>query len=124
MPASGALLGAAGPARYDAGVTDGFLDVRRHGFARVAVCVPAVRVADPAFNRDAHLAQLGAAYERGVRYAVCPELGLSSYTCGDLFFQARLLDASLDALAALADATRTWNLAFSVGNPLSDDGAL
>jgi NAD+ synthase (glutamine-hydrolysing) len=105
-------------------VTEGFLDVRRHGFARVAVCVPAVRVADPAFNGEAHLAQLRAAYERGAHYAVCPELGISSYTCGDLFLQARLLDASLEALAALAEATRTWNLVFSVGVPLRVDGAL
>ena len=32
-----------------------FLDVRTHGFARVAVCVPVTRVADPVFNADAHL---------------------------------------------------------------------
>ena len=91
-------------------VTEAFLDVRRHGFARVAVCVPAVRVADPAFNGEAHLVELRAAHEAGAHYAVCPELGLSSYTCGDLFFQDRLLEASLEALATLADATRTWNL--------------
>jgi NAD+ synthase (glutamine-hydrolysing) len=106
------------------GVDEGFLDVRAHGFARVAVCVPAVRVADPEANRDAHLVRLREAWQRGAQYAVCPELGLSSYTCGDLFFQTRLLDASLDALAALAAATRDWHLAFSVGLPLSVGGAL
>jgi NAD+ synthase (glutamine-hydrolysing) len=105
-------------------VTEGFLDVRTHGFARVAVCVPAVRVADPAFNREAHLTQLQAAYDRGAHYAVCPELGLSSYTCGDLFLQTRLLDASLEALAALAEATRRWNLVFTVGLPLRLGDAL
>ena len=41
-----------------------FLDVRTHGFARVAVCVPETRVADPGFNADAHLEQLEAAYAR------------------------------------------------------------
>jgi len=106
------------------GVTETFLDVRRHGFARVAVCVPAVRVADPAFNAAAHLSELQAAHEAGAHYAVCPELGLSSYTCGDLFFQDRLLDASLEALATLAEATRAWNLVFSVGLPLRVAGAL
>ena len=106
------------------GVTEAFLDVRRHGFARVAVCVPAVQVADPAFNGQAHLSELRAVHEGGAHYAVCPELGLSSYTCGDLFFQDRLLEASLEALAALAEATRTWNMAFSVGLPLRVDGAL
>ena len=40
---------------------DNFLDVRTHGFARVAVCVPRTRVADPVFNTAAHLEQLEAA---------------------------------------------------------------
>src|SRR5688572_7826180 len=111
-------------ARYDASVDEGFLDVRAHGFARVAVCIPAVRVADPAFNSEAHLAQLRDAWERGAHYAVCPELGLSSYTCGDLFLQSRLLDAVLEALGALASETRQWNLAFTVGLPLRVGDAL
>jgi 6-phospho-beta-glucosidase len=42
-----------------------FLDVRRHGFARVAVCVPEVRVADPAFNADAHVRLLTDVHARG-----------------------------------------------------------
>ena len=77
-----------------------------------------VRVADPAANAEAHLDQLQAAYEQGAHYAVCPELGLSSYTCGDLFFQDTLLEGVLDALAQVADATKSWNLAVSLGAPL------
>jgi len=95
-----------------------FLDVRGHGFARVAVCVPEVRVADPAFNAAAHLSQLEAAHERGAHYAVCPELGLSSYTCGDLFFQDVLLRESLAALARVASATAGMNMLISLGLPL------
>jgi NAD+ synthase (glutamine-hydrolysing) len=112
-------------ARYHAGhVTDSFLDVRRHGFARVAVCVPEVRVADPAFNAEAHLRVLARAHGEGAQYAVCPELGLSAYTCGDLFFQEPLLRGVLDALARLARETAIWDLALSVGVPLAVDGAL
>ncbi|MGH7789573.1 MAG: NAD(+) synthase [Candidatus Binatia bacterium] len=103
---------------------DNFLDVRTHGFARVAVCVPRTRVADPVYNTDAHLEQLEAAYRAGAHYAVCPELGLSAYTCGDLFFQAPLLDATLAALERLAAATADWNLLFSIGAPLRVQGQL
>ncbi len=56
-------------------MTDGdrdFLDVRGHGFARVAVCVPIARVADPDFNAGAHLEQLERVYRAGAHYAVCP----------------------------------------------------
>ena len=101
-----------------------FLDVRTHGFARVAVCVPEVRVADPAFNAEAHLTVLTRAHEAGAVYALCPELGLSAYTCGDLFFQEPLLAASRRALARIAEATANWNLLVSVGLPLAVDSAL
>ncbi len=112
------------PRYHGGGVTDSFLDVRQHGFARVAVCVPEVRVADPAFNVEAHLRALAAVHAEGVQYAVCPELGLSAYSCGDLFFQDPLLRGVLDAVARLARETATWDLAFSVGAPLALDGAL
>jgi len=79
-----------------------FLDVRTHGFARVAVCVPPVRVAEPAFNAAAHLEQLEAVHRAGAHYALCPELGLSAYTCGDLFFQDALLEGVRAALAQVA----------------------
>lgn len=101
-----------------------FLDVRQHGFARVAVCVPAMRVADPAWNADAHLRLLRQAHAEGACYAVCPELGLSAYTCGDLLFQEPLLAAAREALATVARATADLDLCVSVGLPLRVDGAL
>ncbi len=101
-----------------------FLDVRRHGFARYAVCIPHVHVANPGANVDAHMAVLEAAYDRGAVYALCPELGLSSYSCGDLFFDDVLLDRSLAGLAALAGATAGMNMAVTVGLPMSIGGLL
>jgi NAD+ synthase (glutamine-hydrolysing) len=114
----------AGGPGYDDGLVSDFLDVRTHGFARVAVCVPEVRVADPVFNGEAHLRLLADVHARGAHYAVCPELGLSAYTCGDLFFQDTLLRGVLDALARLAEETARWNVAISVGVPLAVDGGL
>ena len=103
---------------------DDFLDVRTHGYARVAVCVPETRVADPAFNADAHLRVLDDVYRQGAQYAVCPELGLSSYTCGDLFFQAPLVEGALAALRRVAERTARWNMLVSVGVPLVVDDLL
>ena len=101
-----------------------FLDVRTHGYARVAVCVPPVRVAEPAFNAAAHLEQLEAVHRAGAHYALCPELGLSAYTCGDLFFQESLLEGVRGALAQVAQASADWNLVLTVGAPLAVDGLL
>src|SRR5256712_2840138 len=105
-------------------VADDFLDVRSHGFARVAVCVPQVRVAHPTFNADAHLTLLERVHGEGAHYALCPELGLSGYTCGDLFFQETLLRGALDGLARVAERTARWNLLISVGLPLVVDDLL
>ena len=99
-----------------------FLDVRQHGFVRLAVCVPEARVADPPFNATAHLKQLESAYQAGAHYAVCPELGLTAYSCGDLFFQEALLNESRRALERVAAATADWNMMFTIGMPfLADD---
>src|SRR3989441_7586109 len=105
-------------------LADDFLDVRAHGFARVAVCVPQVRVADPTFNADAHLTLLERVHGQGAHYALCPELGLSAYTCGDLFFQETLLAATQAGLRRLAAETSRWDLALSVGAPLVVDDLL
>ena len=101
-----------------------FLDVRQHGFVRVAMCVPEVRVADPTFNAAAHVQLLEAVHQAGAHYALCPELGLTGYSCGDLFFQEVLLRAAQDALQAVAIASRSWNTILSVGLPLMVDGVL
>src|SRR5881628_2684231 len=107
-----------------AAMGDDFLDVRTHGFARVAVSVPEVRVADPTFNADAHLTLLERVHAEGAHYALCPELGLSGYTRGDLFFQETLLRGTFDALARVAERTTRWNLLISVGLPFVVDGLL
>src|SRR5262249_29461785 len=107
-----------------AGVERSFLDVRAHGFARVAVVIPEVRVADPAWNLAAHLRLLSQVRDRGAQYAVCPELRISGYPCGDLSFQETLLSATREALGRLAESTRDWPMAISVGAPVAVDGAL
>src|SRR5437870_4871023 len=107
-----------------AAMGDDFLDVRTHGFARVAVAVPEVRVADPAFNAEAHLRLLERVHREGAHYVLCPELGLSGYSCADLFFQEALLAAALAALGRVAEATAEWNLIVSVGLPLVVDRLL
>jgi len=70
-----------------------FFNPYRHGFARVAVAVPRMRVADPAFNAGETIEMLRQAAERGAVVVAFPELGLSAYTCDDLFHQRALLDA-------------------------------
>jgi NAD+ synthase (glutamine-hydrolysing) len=103
---------------------DDFFNLYRHGFVRVALATPAVRVGDPAFNRQATLALMREAARRHARVAVFPELGLSAYTCEDLFHQQALLRSAEDALAWLLARSRELPVAAFVGLPVVLDGLL
>lgn len=94
-----------------------FFDPSTHGFARVAVAVPRTRVADPAFNGAQTEALLRQAADQGAALVVFPELGLSAYTCDDLFHQQALLNECEAALARLAQATASLPVIAIVGMP-------
>jgi NAD+ synthase (glutamine-hydrolysing) len=96
----------------------------RHGFARVAVATPVVRVADPEYNLEATLELMRAAAREKAVLAVFPELGLSAYSCEDLFHQRALVDSAEDALSELLRKTKTLPLAALVGLPVAVDGLL
>jgi NAD+ synthase (glutamine-hydrolysing) len=101
-----------------------FFNPYRHGFVRVALATPAVRIGDPAANREATLALMREAARRRAVVAVFPELGLSAYTCEDLFHQQALLRSAEDALAWLLAQSRGLPLATFVGLPVALDGLL
>ena len=82
-----------------------FFNLYNHDFVRIAVGVPSVRVADPAYNAEQTIALIREAAERKAVLALFPELGLTAYSCDDLFQQRALLDACLDAIAAVVEAT-------------------
>src|SRR5207249_7419407 len=101
-----------------------FFNLYRHGFARVAVATPRVRIGDPRHNADATLELMQQAARDKALLAVFPELGLSAYTCDDLFHQRTLIDAAENALAQLLARTRNLPLAALVGLPVAVDGRL
>jgi NAD+ synthase (glutamine-hydrolysing) len=99
-----------------------FDNLYRHGFARVVACVPAVKVADPAFNATATVELAQRADDVGAVLALFPELGLSAYSCDDLFHQEALLDGVLDALSTVVAASTTLRPMLIVGAPLRIGG--
>ena len=101
-----------------------FFNLYRHGFVRVAVATPRVRIGDPRHNADATLELMQQAARDKALLAVFPELGLSAYTCDDLFHQRTLIDAAENALAQLLARTRNLPLAALVGLPVAVDGRL
>jgi NAD+ synthase (glutamine-hydrolysing) len=95
-----------------------FLNLYAHGFARVAVAIPECRVADPVFNAAQTIALAQQAAGKGAVLVAFPELGLSAYSCEDLFHQKALQDACIDALGDVLKASQAVNAALVVGMPL------
>jgi NAD+ synthase (glutamine-hydrolysing) len=101
-----------------------FFNLYRHNFVRIAVAVPEVRVADPAFNADQTISLMRQAAACSSLLVVFPELGLSAYSCEDLFHQQALLDACRDALGNVIEASRANPVIAVVGLPVVVDHML
>jgi NAD+ synthase (glutamine-hydrolysing) len=95
-----------------------FNSLYAHGYARVSVCVPKVKVADPTFNVERTLAMARDAAADHSALALFPELGLSAYSNDDLFHQDALLDSVEQALAKVISESEQWATALIVGAPL------
>jgi NAD+ synthase (glutamine-hydrolysing) len=101
-----------------------FLRPATHGFVRVAVGVPRVRVADPDFNASRTIELHEKASGDGAALVVFPELGLAAYTCDDLFHQRALLQACEAALGRVVEASSRHAAMAVVGLPLCVGHAL
>lgn len=88
------------------------------------MAVPEVRVADPAFNARTTIDLAKKAEEEKALIVVFPELGLSAYTCEDLFHQQALLDGCLGALSEICTASRNLSVVIVAGLPLKVDHML
>ncbi len=96
----------------------------KNGFIKVAAGSPRIAVADV----EANAAQIRALIQRADAAAanllVLPELCLTGYTCGDLFYSELLLEAARDALCSIADFTRGKAPLVVLGVPLMANGKL
>ena len=96
-----------------------------YDYLRCACAVPDVTVGNPDANVDAMLA-LADRCEAQSRpdIIVFPELCITGYTCGDLFFQRPLQIAACRGLERCAETWRERSFAALVGLPLTVDGQL
>src|SRR5881296_3795500 len=95
-----------------------FNSIYAHGFIRAAVCIPAVRVADPRHNGENTMALARRASALEAAVALFPELGLSAYSNEDLFHQDALLEATKAAVAQLVAESEKLTPVLLAGAPL------
>ena len=94
------------------------------GFLRSAVVCPELRVADVDFNTAVLLGLIERAAAEGIHLVVTPELGITGYSCADLFYQHNLLRRAAEALVKIALATAETGVTILVGLPLESHGRL
>jgi len=90
------------------------------GFVKLAIATPIVRVADCGFNGLQIETLIKEAAERQVQIVCFPELCITAYTCGDLFFQKALLDEAESTLARLLENTKKYSILAVIGMPATD----
>ncbi|MDR2266868.1 MAG: NAD(+) synthase, partial [Christensenellaceae bacterium] len=73
-----------------------------HGFIKVASATPKIIVGNCEYNGRQILNCIKSAAANKVKILVLPELCITGYTAGDLFYQDTLLDASKNVLSKIA----------------------
>lgn len=96
----------------------------RQGFIKVAALTPKVTVADTQANRKEICRLMDEAEAKGTKILVFPELCITGYTCGDLFYQQVLLREAKKELLAIAKYTQRKDYLAFVGLPLEYNGKL
>ncbi|MBP5265398.1 MAG: NAD(+) synthase, partial [Lachnospiraceae bacterium] len=96
----------------------------RDGFVKVATVTPKLQVADIEYNGDVIAQYMEEAYENGSKITVFPELCITGYTCGDLFYQELLLQRAAQELVRLAGETEGKDGLFFVGLPVCHQGKI
>lgn len=87
-------------------------------FIKIASACPKTKVADVKYNVGEILKCIDDADSKGAKAIAFPELCVTSYTCGDLFLQSRLLDDALKGIVSIAVETSNIDMLIMVGAPL------
>src|SRR2546422_89369 len=101
-----------------------FFDLYAQNFARLAVAIPRVKLAEPATNAQEIARLYDAAARDGAAIVLFPELALSGYSLEDLHQQEALLRAVQEGLASLVQASSVRPAVLVVGAPLRLEGRL
>ena len=94
------------------------------GFYRIAAAAPHLHLGDPAANAKELVQLAKGAAKDGVAVIVFPELCLTGYTCGDMFFRDELLAAANAAAETFAAKTADLPLVSIVGLPVAEGSAI
>ena len=95
-----------------------------YDFIRRAAAVPKISVGDIEANCKQIMEKAKQAEEEKADIAIFPELCVTGYTCGDLFFQKALQSSVLSAISDICRRSAQLQTALVIGAPLVLNGGL
>ncbi|MGN0588381.1 MAG: NAD(+) synthase, partial [Ruminiclostridium sp.] len=87
----------------------------KDGFIKIGAATPKIKVGDCAFNSESIISAIKDAYEKGVRLLALPELCVTGYTCGDLFYQSVLLNGAWSGVERIVAETADLDMVSVIG---------
>ncbi len=96
----------------------------KFGFVKAAAVTPKINVADVKFNTESIKNCVKDADKIGAELIVFPELCLTGYTCGDLFYSDVLIKAAVRGLKEITEFSENVKSLIFLGLPFKKDGRL
>lgn len=94
------------------------------GFFRVAVASPEHEVTAVDFNLKHIIILIDKALVQNCGLILFPELSITGYTCGDLFYSEKLICESLKAIEKIREYSKNKKIIIAVGSPIMVQGKL
>ena len=88
------------------------------GYVRIATVTPKLKVADCEYNKLQIIQTVEEVIKKDVEVVVYPELCISGYTCGDLFYQDILLNKVEESIGEICDFLSPHPLMVVIGAPV------
>lgn len=96
----------------------------KYGFVKVAAITPKIKVADTKYNGQLMRTYMKDAERAGAKIVVFPELCITGASCGDLFYQSKLLKEAKAEMMQIVSASKFYDAIYFVGLPYEINGKL
>lgn len=96
----------------------------KYGFVKVAAVTPKIKVADTRYNGQMIRTLMKDAYQSGAQVVVFPELVITGASCGDLFYQKKLICSAKEELMQIVSASEFYDAIYVIGLPYEWNGNL
>jgi NAD+ synthase (glutamine-hydrolysing) len=98
--------------------------ISKYGYVRLAVISPEMRIADVDFNTKKILEAISNCEKESCQIILFPELNITGYSCGDLFFQSKLLHKVKESISEICSKLKNKDILVVLGAPLKTRGKL